>query len=460
VSLAATYDSALSRVRLSVTGLSAAATVAVFERSPDQITWTTVRGGTAVTVSANAASLDDYEFNPDVVNYYRVTTPSVPAFVSAGTAAHANNASVSPGLPASIAAGDLLLIWAAIRNSGTGTVNTPTGYTLLLDMSNARLFGKIASASESGPTVAFTDGVANADTSAQMAAFRNVPLTATASGALLNASAQNIVTPALAYESVDSALIVWPAWKQDDWTSVDIVSSGIEIGEPDTTTGDDQGVVWDYRIPPPPVSTVAARTFVVTGGASAISRGGAIVWRANREYQITSITPTLSQVWLKSIGRPFLNTPVIPLRPLPVVETEPRHGVFDIVGRSNPVAVTDVRSSKGYVLRLFAETDAERDRIEMFIASGDPVFLHCPAGSPRPGSVYGVFGATSYDPLVDVYTMPLRVVAAPGPDVVGATATWQTVVDTYATWADVIAAHATWADLLELVADPNDVIVP
>lgn len=49
--------------------------------------------------------------------------------------------------------------------------------------------------------------------------------------------------------------------------------------------------------------------------------------------------------------------------------------------------------------------------------------------------------------------------AAPGPDVVGETSSWQTVMNTYATWADLLAAHPTWASVMELVADPEDVIV-
>lgn len=78
MSLTATYDSVLSRIRLSATLLGASATYAVFDRSADAgITWTTLRGGSAVTVTSQNASLDDYEFptrvtgsDPDL--WYRV----------------------------------------------------------------------------------------------------------------------------------------------------------------------------------------------------------------------------------------------------------------------------------------------------------------------------------------------------------------------------------------------------
>jgi hypothetical protein len=73
MSLGATFDPILSRVRLAATALDPAPT-ALFERSKNGVYWTTVRGGSAVTVSvSDTAGLDDYEFVPNIVNYYRVT---------------------------------------------------------------------------------------------------------------------------------------------------------------------------------------------------------------------------------------------------------------------------------------------------------------------------------------------------------------------------------------------------
>jgi len=74
-----TYDSVLSRVRVSLTAVRTAIgadDTAVVQRSADQVRWTTVRGGSAVSVTATALPLDDYEFAPDVLNYYRVVPSS------------------------------------------------------------------------------------------------------------------------------------------------------------------------------------------------------------------------------------------------------------------------------------------------------------------------------------------------------------------------------------------------
>jgi len=72
MSLTATYDGVLSRIRLAATLLGATATYAVFDRTEDGIVYTTVRGGSAVTVTSQNASLDDYEWEAGTATTYRV----------------------------------------------------------------------------------------------------------------------------------------------------------------------------------------------------------------------------------------------------------------------------------------------------------------------------------------------------------------------------------------------------
>lgn len=68
----ATYDGVLSRIQLSATLLGATATYAVVDRTIDAgITYTTVRGGTRLTVASQNAALDDFEFPPGVAITYR-----------------------------------------------------------------------------------------------------------------------------------------------------------------------------------------------------------------------------------------------------------------------------------------------------------------------------------------------------------------------------------------------------
>lgn len=458
-----TYNTDLSRVTITATGLGDAITASV-ERSTNQIRWATVRGGATVAVTAGVMdAVDDYEFNADVVNYYRVTYTAAMSFVAAGAAAHGNNASVAPGLPAGLTQGDNMYLLAAIRNSGTGVPTTPTGWSKLIDAGNMCLYGKTAGASESAPTVSFTGGVANADTSGQIAAFRGVNMTPVVAAATqLNGSGQDIAVPAITLaDPLAGGLNLWVGWKQDDWTSVDVVSGGTEIGEPDTTTGDDQGIVWDYRILPHSTTftNLSTRTFTVTGGGAAISRAGTAVFEHALTDQIGSVTPTLDGVWLKFIARPFLNTQVDAYGEVNVTRRA-RNAVFDVVGRTVPVAVTDVRAGREYPLSVTTLTSETHSRLDFAVLGGDPVFVHAPPGSPVP-TMYAVIGDTSDDqpvPGTHLWTLPLTEVAAPAPEIVGATITWQGVVNAYATWQDVLDSQSTWADLLTLIGDPADII--
>lgn len=459
------YDTQLSRVRINADSLGDALTATV-ERSTDQIRWTTVRGGVDVTVTAGAIStVDDYEFAADVLNYYRVTYTAAMTFVAAGTVAHGVNASVAPSPPAGLQTGDTMYLLAAIRNSGAGTPNTPTGWAPLVDAGNMRVFTKTAGASEAAPTVSFTGGVANADTTAQIAAWRGVnPTPVGIPTTLLNGSGQNIDVPAITLPTtLNGGLNLWVGWKQDDWTSVDVVSGGTEIGEPDTTTGDDQGVVWDYRILAKTTSFVnlTARVFTVTGGVAAISRGATAVFQHALTTQTNSITPTLDGVWLKFIARPFLNTLVQPWGDIQWTRRS-RSGVFDVVGRSTRVAVTDVRLSREGPLSVYTQTSADYERLDLVLAGGDPVFLHAPAGHPLP-SMYVDVGDVQIDspvPGTYFFTLPLTQVAAPAPEIVGATSTFQTLLSNYATFSDVLAGFATFQEILDEIAQPADIEVP
>lgn len=456
-----TMDTTLSRVRVAVDGLGAAVTATV-ERSTNGITWTTVRGGLDVPVTAGSCAVDDYEFVPGVENTYRVRYADTITYVGAGTADHDDNLPVTPGLPAGLQADDFLVELTAIRNT-SGVPQIPTGYTDLWTASNFAARGKTATGSESVPTQAFSGGVAGASTSAQLAAWRGCSPQVGAIQVQVNASAQDIASPGLT-PTRDNSVLIYAGWKQDDWTGVTVPGSPAvsEIGEPSTTVGDDQGIVWGYLIQTE-ATTVGAASFVVTGGAAALSYAVVFELLANEITQSSSITPTLDRPWLKNLGRSFLNRAVTVVD-WSDIDHPSRAGVFPIVGRSRAVGVTDVRTMRSYDLTLRFGSVAEAQDFVDTQAVGDPVFLHVPQGCPFPG-MYAVVGdvrmsrrqARSTSRYV---SLPLIETAAPGPDIVPATATWQTVINTYATWADVIAAHPTWFDLQDLIGQPGEVIIP
>jgi hypothetical protein len=218
-----------------------------------------------------------------------------PAFINAGTVAHANNATVTPGLPAGMTAdvGQLMLAWVAIRNSGGGTVDEHGGgWTTLADIVNAnvKLFYRYYAAGDTAPTFGFSGGVANADTSARIFGFSGLSH-GIASGAKadpdwthqLNGSAQNVAYPALNVNRDGSVALIF-VWKQDDSTGYTPPSGFTEMADNSTTTGDDQSIAAYYDLTA--VSAVAG-TVTVGGGASAVSRALVLALRPLQTATVT-----------------------------------------------------------------------------------------------------------------------------------------------------------------------------
>jgi len=196
--------------------------------------------------------------------------------LTVGTPGTGNNAAVSPGAPSGLQAGDFAMIFAAIRNSGTGIPATPSGWTRLTQGNvSAAFFGKFWESGDTWPaSVTFTGGVANADTYARGLKCRGVALDVMSENSAtfqLNSSAQNIAYPA--YDVPGGGhLLVMGVWKQDDASSLSTPASWTAQGLTSQTTGDDQlAALFTYL--QTTETDITAGSITVTGGAAAISSG-------------------------------------------------------------------------------------------------------------------------------------------------------------------------------------------
>jgi hypothetical protein len=219
-------------------------------------------------------------------------TASTVTFGNTGTASTGGSGSRTPGLPTGSALGNLVLIYASTRNSGTGVPDTPSDWLRLPifpSNANCQVFGRIYDGVWSMPTVTFTGGAANEDTIAQSmrlgGKWHSVANILVGSASCLNASAANITYPGLAKPVCDNGIVLFFAWKQDDYTS--ITGPGTEIQEASSTAGNDASQSWAYTIQTTAAS-VASGAFTPTGGASAISRGAVAVLRC--DYQTATVT--------------------------------------------------------------------------------------------------------------------------------------------------------------------------
>lgn len=467
-----TFDAALSRVQLSTDGLGAAPT-AIVERSTDQVTWTRVRGGDPIAVTGGALAIDDYEFTPNVPNYYRVVCPRdvrTSGVGFAGVAATANNVAVNPAMPTAARARHAVLLYGSVRD-GSGAVTLTAAYqaNLLYDQGHVKIGVKRHTGTEAAPTVTPSGAAANSDVIGQTAHLRNLDVTATDLAHILTlAIEQNVSFPALTPSRARQA-ILFAGWKQNLWTSVAALAGGayagyVEFGDPFSSVGNDMAQVWGWKQQTgAEAEAIPAGQFVVTGGSAHVTRGIVIALTPLDLTVSGSITPAQDTVWLKSLTRPFLNRSLTVIDHSDIEEAD-RTDLLNVVGRTYPVAVTDVRTGRRQTLVLMFGTLFDADQFRMGLAPGEVVFLQVPEQCPFPG-MYAAVGSvrirkTSARGVRRYLTLPLTEAAAPTANLVGATLTCATVLATYATCADLIVGEATCADLLEGIGSPADVIVP
>lgn len=213
---------------------------------------------------------------------------------------------------------------------------------------------------------------------------------------------------------------------------------------------DNAGPVYDYEFPTGVLITYRVRGY----------DAGGVLTNTDTALSIRD----LDDVWLKVPAAPFLNQPVS-VWDRSEVTRRSRSGVFDIVGRSNPVMVGDVASSISYTLELQTTTLTEEENLDYLFASGEVVFLQLPSTVEYMQGGYFAVGNVSREPVNKVsamrrWTVPLTGVAPPGPGVVGSAYVWTNVLADYASWTAVIAGETTWADLLNNTGTPSDLIVP
>jgi hypothetical protein len=468
MTIAATYMSDLSRVRVTFSGYSGDADYAKVERTVDGITWVTVRGGDTVPITAGAGKVDDYEFVAGVLNTYRVTAidAATPAALAGWTNAVGVNASVAPAIPAGIAAGNLMVLVASIRNSGAGVPVTPAGWTPMLVAGNVGVYGRLYVPGDTAPTCAFTGGVANADTIAMIFPFTNLSLTPSATLGQLNGSAQNIASPAFSTTGTVS-MMIGLGWKQDDWTPGTVVAlpGFAHGGERVTTTGDDAAMIFDYRIITNGPLSVGASLFGITGGGAAISRTlmVALPVRPFTDQETTTVTPSPTSVWIKNPSRPSVNTPVTVTGWGDI--TRPDRGTeHDVVNRTLPVAVTDVMGSRRFPLTITTATLGEAADMDQKLATGEPVFIQAPSAACPVPTLYAVIKGVnqakhSQRTRRRFFELPLVEVAAPGSTVYGDTYTYNDVLADYASYNTVLSGNTSYSQLPDKVSD-NEVVVP
>jgi hypothetical protein len=464
--IAASYLDDLGRVRIAITGVPAVVDYVTVERSLDTITWTVIRAGRQVGVSGGTATVDDYEYEPGVLNHYRVShvdTAAV-AYVAGDGAVHADNAAVVPTIAPALQVPGMLLNLIVLCRNAAQTVATPAGWTLALTHQTVRVFQRRWVSGTPNPAVTPAGGVAGDTVSAFIAGFQNAEAGHVVTAATTNASGQNVATPAVVIpeQSTAVALIAHKLAEVTTSTTLNLFQNAQVFS---TAVGADQAGLWQVAPASANVTSVAAQTLTITGGVAAVSR--AVLFALRRApwmlRETTTITPINTKFWIKNLRRPNNNIKVW-VTGFGDIGRTARTALLDVVNRTAPVAITDLHSGRSMELRVSTETVAEAVELDQRFAAGE-VFLFQSLGPDCPiPTMYAIIGSYHYGrPSQRArrrhFTLPLTEVAKPDDSVFSTAVTWADVIATYSTWAAVLAAEPTWSDVLDMVAD-SEVIVP
>lgn len=422
--IATLYDASIGRVRLAASGLALGADHASIDRSPNARTWAPVRGGVDREVVSSASTSPALNVNP-----YFETNASSWVMSSGDTIARSTvraHEGAASGLVTSDGSGASLTCTTTNSTSPAAIVaNTYTASCWVYS---------VAGWSQVEVGLVWVDG-ADAVSSVTFGAVTNV---AAATWTKLTVTAAAPVGTAKV--GLRLAMLGTPPAATALWFDEAAVT---------TVVTDNELAIDDYEFTPDAPNYYRIRTY---------SAADALL-----EEAVTVTTPTIDAVWLKSLARPFLNQ-TVRLSEVGDVGRAFRGGVYDIVGRSAPVAVTDVRGARTLSVTVATETAEQASTLDFLLASGDVLYVQAPGDYPLVGGYFAVADVSTTRQAMPWTrrwtTLGLSEVVAPGPDILGATISWVGVVNAYGTWQDVLDAQASWGTLLELIGSPADVIVP
>lgn len=479
MTLAATYDATNARVQLAATALPIMPGLNFFvERQVGGGSWVGVRGGYPIAPAAATFNLDDYEFTPNVVNSYRIRTDAIYDTFSRSSASAWGSAdsgqayTVSGGIAAdyNVAAGIGTIRIQAVSAARVAFMNTVSlaDYDQYADIASSAtatggsIFGRLNGRRDAGGSNRYFLEIEFQTTGGVILTLKKTVagVQTTLASVLTTLSYTPGVTKRVRFRQVGSLLYL-KAW---DTTSVEPSTWTITATDTSVTLAGKvgaEGILAGVNTNVNPV--VQFDNFHVLDLATT-SPTMSIVGS-------TTITPTLTDMWLKFPLRPFLNRLVSFCNWDP--ETLPARGqVYEVLGRRLPVAVTEVRGSRRFGMTLATIDADEADGIALSLSFGDVAFIQSPgddvycalAKRNYPASLYAFIGDVNLaHPMGTtppwVVDFPCTEVAPPDPALAGSGVTWQGIINGFATWAAVQAQFGTWLLVEQYISSPDDEIV-
>lgn len=216
----------------------------------------------------------------------------------------------------------------------------------------------------------------------------------------------------------------------------------------------------------------AGRTWTMNGNADIVAGTGAEILTGDI-LETDSITPDNGGLTiLKSIKYPALNRAIADPDYRPVQRAS-RTGVYNVKGRVPPIAIHDAWTSQWWTIETVTESLAQARDMDLVLAASGTLFIQVPPEtenecftnpvSGMPGGYVYVLNSTMSHSVhgshVMAWTIPVRVVAPPGPEIMGTTITWAALERLYGSWTALWASNPTWRDVWNQIMDPEDAIV-
>lgn len=191
------------------------------------------------------------------------------------------------------------------------------------------------------------------------------------------------------------------------------------------------------------------------------------------EVASDSITPDQEEVWLKSVTYPLFNKELSCVD-WDALNRSSRAGFFNIKGRHEILAITDVGSSASFGLTFTTSSRAENRAVVALLTFGGVLYLQPPGDSDEDcqfgtfsGTPGGYVVPTSYEQEHSVYGEPIwrwsigftRVAASDISGIVPTTITWEqlwAIIGPEGTWEDVWATWPTWQELWQTQGNITD----
>lgn len=166
------------------------------------------------------------------------------------------------------------------------------------------------------------------------------------------------------------------------------------------------------------------------------------------------VLDSAGRTFLKHPGRPALNSSVS-VESAPDLARPVAQGVFDVLGRAQPVAVSMRRAAARGTLTLNTATESERAALLLLLDDGTPLLLATPEGYGL-GNVYIAVGEVAEQRVTGTgyewsrrWTLPFVIVDRPTGAALAVGNSWADVLATHASWDAMLGAEGTWAGVLE-----------